>query len=63
MREKNSAVRERPVATRSRNTPVSMSAPPAVAPTIAPATEASRVRMPAALSKSVALSRMAPTPK
>ena len=33
-RAKNSAVRERPVAARSRNTPASMSAPPAVAPTI-----------------------------
>ena len=33
-RAKNSASRERPVATRSRNTPASMSAPPAVAPTM-----------------------------
>ena len=54
-REKNSAVRERPVATRSRKTPDSMSAPPAVAPMIAPATAAISVRMPAAVSKSAAL--------
>ena len=64
-REKNSAVRERPVATRSRKTPDSMSAPPAVAPMIAPATEASSVRMPMAVSKSpvAVVEDAAPTPK
>ena len=35
-RDRKSAVRERPVAARSRNTPVSRSCAPAVAPTIAP---------------------------
>ena len=61
-REKNSAVRERPVATRSRKTPDSMSAPPAVAPMTAPATEASSASTPIALSKLPASSASTITP-
>ena len=46
-RAANSAVRDRPVATRSRHTPASMSAAPAVEPMITPTTEPSMVSRPA----------------